>query len=192
MPVAVLGTGNMVMAPLVVMRPIWPAVFSVNHRLPSGPAVIPKGPLLAVGMGNSVMVPLVVMRPIWPMFWSVNHRWPSGPAVIPTGPLFCVLLPCPELTLNSVMVPLVVMRPIWPVSPSVNQRLPSGPDVMKKGVLGTGNVVTVPAAQAGATLRLTRPTQLHRAMSRAARRGRTRERFMLLPLFLSSHAGRMG
>src|SRR5215469_14737078 len=166
------------------MRPIWPA--SVNHRLPSGPTVMNAGAVAPVGRGNSVMLPLVVMRPILPAFSSANHRLPSGPAVIPTGPLLAVGMG------NSVMVPLVVMRPIWPVSPSVNQRLPSGPDVMKKGVLGTGNVVTVPAAQAGATLRLTRPAQLHRAMSRAARRGRTRERFMLLPLFLSSHAGRMG
>src|SRR6516162_6535781 len=190
MPVAVLGTGNKVMAPLVVMRPIWPA--SVNHRLPSGPTVMKLGTVAPVGRGNSVMLPLVVMRPILPALCSANHRLPSGPAVIPKGPLLCVLLPCPVLTLNSVMVPLVVMRPIWPVSPSVNQRLPSGPDVMKKGVLGTGNVVTVPAARAGATLRLTRPTQLHTAMSRAARRGGTRERFMLLfPLFPSSHAGRM-
>src|SRR5690242_8556303 len=59
---------------------------------------------------------------------------------------------------------------------------------MKYGGLATWNTVTVPAAQAGAILRLNRPTQLHRAMSRAARGGRTRERFMLLPRFLSSHA----
>src|SRR5215469_3146822 len=157
------------------MRPIWPA--SVNHRLPSGPTVMNWGAVAPLGRGNSVMLPLVVMRPILPAVFSVNHRLPSGPAVIPKGPLLFVLMR------KYVMVPLVVMRPIWPVSPSVNQRLPSGPDVMKKGVLGTGNVVTVPAAQAGATLRLTRPAQLHRAMSRTARRGRTRERFMLLPLF---------
>ena len=32
--------------------------------MPSGPAVMPKGPLPAVGIGNSVMTPAVVIRPI--------------------------------------------------------------------------------------------------------------------------------
>src|SRR6266704_3316294 len=41
------------------MRPIWFPKFSVNHRLPSGPAAMAKGSLLAVGVENSVMVPTV-------------------------------------------------------------------------------------------------------------------------------------
>ena len=63
--------------PLGVMRPI--SVPSVNHRLPSGPAVI-ASELLPFGSGNSVICPLGVMRPI--SVPSVNHRLPSGPAVI--------------------------------------------------------------------------------------------------------------
>src|SRR2546422_80928 len=46
--------GNSVMAPAVVIRPILSPTASVNHRFPSGPAVIPTGSLLAVGMGNSL------------------------------------------------------------------------------------------------------------------------------------------
>ena len=56
---------------------------SANHRLPSGPAVIPSGWLCAVGMGNSVNAPAGVIRPILLDQDSVNHRLPSGPAVIP-------------------------------------------------------------------------------------------------------------
>ncbi len=80
------------MAPPVVMRPILLVAVSVNHRLPSGPAVMPTGPLLAVGVGNSVILPLVVMRPIRFVAFSVNHRLPSGPAVMPAGKLFFVLM----------------------------------------------------------------------------------------------------
>src|SRR5438034_1309319 len=81
------GGGGGMLARLT--RPILFAEFSVNQRLPSGPAVIPSGPLLLVGIGNSVMVPLVVIRPIlFPagLVCSVNQRLPSGPAVMPPGP----------------------------------------------------------------------------------------------------------
>ena len=76
------------MTPAVVIRPIWLAPLSVNQTLPSGPAAICAGLLLAVGIGNSVTTPLVVIRPILyviaggkPLF-SVNQRLPSGPAAI--------------------------------------------------------------------------------------------------------------
>ncbi len=125
------------MAPPVVMRPILLVAVSVNHRLPSGPAVMPTGPLLAVGVGNSVILPLVVMRPIRFVAFSVNHRLPSGPAVMPKGPLLAVGVE------NSVMVPA--------------------------------------AAQAGALLRLSRPTQAIKAVISAVRCDRHPERFMCLP-----------
>src|SRR6266567_3085786 len=124
----------------VLTRPILLLKFSVNHRAPSGPGVIPHGSLLAVGIGNSVMAPVVVMRPILllTLLISVNHRAPSGPTVIPRGPLLGVG------TGNSVMLPVVVMRPILlPVS-SVNHSAPSGPAVMPMGALprvGMGNSV---------------------------------------------------
>ena len=51
-----LGVGNSVTTPAVVIRPILLCPrSSVNQRLPSGPAVMPSGPLAAVGIGNSVM-----------------------------------------------------------------------------------------------------------------------------------------
>ena len=57
--------------------------YSVNQRLPSGPAVMPCGLLLAVSAAaNSVMVPAGVIRPILLPPSSVNQRLPSGPAVI--------------------------------------------------------------------------------------------------------------
>src|SRR5215213_1236048 len=67
------------------MRPIFDAVFSVNHRAPSGPVVTKKGLLLSVGVGNRVTVPEVVIRPIFDVMLSVNQRAPSGPLVMSFG-----------------------------------------------------------------------------------------------------------
>ena len=58
---------------------------SVNHRFPSGPAVISPGALGTVGIWYSVMAPSVVMRPILCPFSSVNQIAPSEPTVIPAG-----------------------------------------------------------------------------------------------------------
>src|SRR5258707_7665592 len=62
-------------------RPIWLALFSVNHRAPSGPLVMYKGPLLTVGIGYSVNTPAVVMRPILVAGYLENQR-PPAPAVL--------------------------------------------------------------------------------------------------------------
>jgi hypothetical protein len=48
------GSGNSVIVPAVVMRPILFPSSSVNQRLPSEPTVIPLGKLVPVGIGNSV------------------------------------------------------------------------------------------------------------------------------------------
>ncbi len=56
-------------------------------RLPSEPAVMPLGRLLAVGIVNSMMTPAVVIRPTWLALNSVNQRLSSGPAAMPLGPL---------------------------------------------------------------------------------------------------------
>src|SRR5579884_2790004 len=62
-----MGTGNSVMLPEGLMRPIRLALTSVNQRLPSGPATISFGTLpdrsLIVVSGNSVMLPEGLMRP---------------------------------------------------------------------------------------------------------------------------------
>ncbi len=74
---------NSVTTPAVVIRPIFLPKYSVNQRLPSGPAAMYQGLLFAVGMANSVMTPAVVIRPIRLAPCSVNQRLPSGPAAIP-------------------------------------------------------------------------------------------------------------
>jgi hypothetical protein len=47
------GTANSVMTPAVVIRPTLLAENSVNHRFPSGPAVMSLSVLSAVGTMNS-------------------------------------------------------------------------------------------------------------------------------------------
>src|SRR5437588_477353 len=69
------------------MRPILSPNVSVNHRLPSGPAVMKPGWLSAVGTGNSLIVPFAVIRATLLAPPSVNHKLPSRPAVMPSGPL---------------------------------------------------------------------------------------------------------
>src|SRR5690348_8120467 len=97
-PLLGVGVGNSVIAwvlgsiiPILLVRlshPVlvgWPG--SVNQRLPSGPAVIPKGEPSVRGRGNSVIARVAgLMTPILPT-WSVNQRLPSGPAVILAGAL---------------------------------------------------------------------------------------------------------
>src|SRR4051812_43479321 len=87
-------TPNSVSAPSGVIRPMRPAS-SVNHTLPSGPAVMLFGKLLALGSGNSVMMtvgpPLTMTaRPTALPPRSVNQMLPSGPAVMSHGVLLLV------------------------------------------------------------------------------------------------------
>src|ERR1700693_4965925 len=88
-PLAPVGIENSVSTPEAVIRPIRLAASSVNQRFPSGPLVIPNGPVGA-GSGNSVIAPAVVMRPIWFASNSVNQRLASGPAVMKRGELDAV------------------------------------------------------------------------------------------------------
>ena len=53
--IAPTARGNSLIAPLGEMRPILFPASSVNQRLPSGPAVMAMGALLAVGTANSTM-----------------------------------------------------------------------------------------------------------------------------------------
>ena len=102
------GSGNSVITPAVVMRPIPLPAFepSANHSAPSGPVVMLPGEL-PLAIENCVITPAVVMRPIWWPLASVNHKLPSGPAAMPVGWLPAVGIG------NSVITPAVVMRPIW-------------------------------------------------------------------------------
>jgi len=49
------GTSNSANTPAGVILPILFAVYSVNHRLPSGPVTMSRGPLNAVGIWNSLI-----------------------------------------------------------------------------------------------------------------------------------------
>ena len=62
------------MSPAGVIRPILLAENSVNHRLPSSPVVMSKGPARSVGSGYSSILPAVLTRAIRPEVNSVNHR----------------------------------------------------------------------------------------------------------------------
>src|SRR5271165_4423927 len=106
-------TKNSVRSPVVVMRPTFPPqserpnmsehMPSVNHKAPSGPAVIaPAGHV--VDAGKIVTSPVVVIRPMF--MPNVNHNAPSGPAANPPT----------EPAVNSVITPAVVMRPIEPLA----------------------------------------------------------------------------
>lgn len=98
---------NSEITPAGVIRPMRPEVRpSVNHTLPSGPAVMPWDSPPVSPSEYSVTVPAGVMRPMWsePV---VNHRFPSGPAAIPSG------LPS-EPAGNSVIWPVGLIRPIRP------------------------------------------------------------------------------
>src|ERR1051326_7151837 len=84
-PLAGVATGNSVICPAGVMRPILLPCCSVNQRLPSGAVQMPSGKLPDVGTGNSVICPAVVIRPILLPWYSVNQRLPSGPLVMRYG-----------------------------------------------------------------------------------------------------------
>ena len=49
------GTFVSLTEPVIVTRPIFAVLYSVDHMLPSGPALIPFGPEFAVGIAYSVM-----------------------------------------------------------------------------------------------------------------------------------------
>src|SRR5260221_13071601 len=82
------GIGNSMNIPVGVTRPILlPAlVCSVNQRLPSGPAVMAKGPPVAVGTTYSVNIPAGVTFAMRLPTGSLNHRLPPAPAVTPAQP----------------------------------------------------------------------------------------------------------
>ena len=83
-----LETGNSVIWPLVVIRPITPA--AVNQRAPSGPFVIPYNPPPS---GIWVHGDLPARRHLVDrvVFKSVNQRFPSGPATIWFGRMVCAI-----------------------------------------------------------------------------------------------------
>src|SRR5215469_541506 len=141
------GTGNSVSTPSGVMRPIRFPGISVNHRFPSGPAVITRGCPPAV-TGYSVTAPVEgTSRPIAPVAAvvrrSVNHTLPSDPTATEVGLLAAVG------TGYSVIDPSSVIWPTLLPCVSANQIAPSPPTVIPSGALpavGIGYSVTEPVA----------------------------------------------
>jgi len=68
-------SGNSVMTPAGVIRPILLPPNSVNHRLPSCPAVMPAGKLLGVTTGNNV----IDCAATWPVAKVGNARRIASP-----------------------------------------------------------------------------------------------------------------
>src|SRR5262245_18376790 len=129
-----------VTTPAGVIFASWPALYSVNHMLPSGPATMSNGNAPAAS-ANSLTAPPVVMRPMRLENDSVNHSAPSGPAAMRFGPALGPV--------NSVTTPVVgLIRPIWFALDSANHSAPSGPVVMPLGLapnVGIGKHVNTPA-----------------------------------------------
>src|ERR1700674_4507682 len=77
---AFVGIGNSEIVPPVSIRPIFLAVVSVNHRLPSGPAVMPASP--AAGVETSKVDTCRSGKVTWLIVlavWLTDQRLPSGP-----------------------------------------------------------------------------------------------------------------
>jgi hypothetical protein len=86
-------TKNSFIVPVGVIRPIWFAPRSVNHRLPSEPRAMSCGSLNGVRTGNCAITPAGVMRPILLPSNSVKKKLPpshrfvvGGKIEIPSDP----------------------------------------------------------------------------------------------------------
>src|SRR6266542_1948525 len=124
------------MAPAVVITPtmFWPETSSVNHRLPSGPAVMPKGTATELWVENSVITPAVVMRPTRPpTTFSVNHRLLSGPTTMAQGLTLAVGTGNDVTALSRAPLGLSLPMALADWVSSVNHMLPSGPATMPAG-----------------------------------------------------------
>src|ERR1019366_621650 len=121
-----LGSSISVRVPVVLSRPMRLPECSVNQRLPSGPEVIPAGPLLEWGNLTYAIFASGATRPIRLPAVSVNQTAPSGPAVIRSANP-------PGSILKRLVAPYGVTRPIPSPWYSVNHRLPSRPAVIAYG-----------------------------------------------------------
>ena len=127
-------TGYSVIAPAVVILPMFRPESSVNQRLPSGPTWMSQGNACSVGTGYSIWSngfagsSRTMLSPIS----SVNQTLPSGPVVIPVGNW-------PRPLGYSSTAPFGWMTATWSTFSSVNHRSPLGRAVMSQGcALGVG------------------------------------------------------
>src|SRR5215475_3384203 len=113
----------------MLMRPIWPAWYSLNQSSPSRTTSDSGRQSGVRPCENSVTAPSGVMRPTRLTCPSENHTFPSGPATLPSGPAPTVG------TGNSVIAPDVVIRPILLPAFSQNHNAPSAAGVIPIGRL---------------------------------------------------------
>src|SRR5215813_12877630 len=113
----------------MLMRPIWPAWYSLNQSSPSRTTSDSGRQSGVRPCENSVTAPSGVMRPTRLTCPSENHTFPSGPATMPSGPAPTVG------TENSVTAPDGVIRPILLPAFSQNHNAPSAAGVMPIGRL---------------------------------------------------------
>src|SRR5438552_12752349 len=159
------------MAPtLALVTPTTPS--SVNHTLPSGPAVTPVGRALEARPPYSTTVPVGVTRAIWSAVDSANQMLPSGPGAMPAGPLAA------EGSAYSVTAPAGVTLPTWLLADSVSHMLPSGPPAIADGWLPavgrTNSVIVGPDACAVHPLTNGAQAQINAAAAAARAIGRIR------------------
>src|SRR6266508_4310765 len=106
-----------------------PPKTSVNHRFPSGPAVMLSSAVPGLPAANLVICPLGLTRTSQscefaaPMPRAITHTFPSGPFTSVCAP------PAGFGSRNCANAPLGVTLPSWPRPPSTNQTFASGPGV---------------------------------------------------------------
>jgi hypothetical protein len=102
-PAPTVGTGNSVIAPDVVIRPILLPAFSQNHNAPSAAGVIPIGRLFGVGVSNSMKRALPgSILPILDVPLSQNQRCRSGPNTMMYGLLCGVGIGCRTISTSAI------------------------------------------------------------------------------------------
>ena len=118
---------NSVSVPEGVIRPIVLVPGSVNHRLPSGPTVIPPA---ALAVAKNVNGPPGGVRQISAILRMAHHRLPSGPTTARSG-----IGPRIPKAVPGIATPLASRCRMLP-RPSDSQSVASGPAVRKFGCPG--------------------------------------------------------
>jgi hypothetical protein len=150
-PAAAVGTANFVIAPAVVMRPIWLLPASVNQRLPSGPtAMSGRWPLVVTGNSARTSLPswLGMTRPTTaapPPSEATSQTLASGPVTSACGVV--------DTVTDVAIAAWRQTESMTPRNEPPVQRLPSGPaviaapdDPMRSGTMNIPAGVIVPSA----------------------------------------------
>src|SRR5439155_12495369 len=122
MPSGSVRTGRRysVMTPPVVIRPILLAASSVNHRLPSGPEVMPCGMLATVGTGYSV-----IRGVAWAGAAAISTRTPTDRTIPTLRRNLILFAPHPAVAWTLTVSPdRMPHKAGWPAQPLPRPRPP--------------------------------------------------------------------